>query len=152
MRRSQWPPEGSDEARMCHLLEEVADVIKRMHFPRNGAPADARSAWPEVVRDWHGYGWTQATATVERPTKREIDKASDVIPWLYIIESPQIRKVVFAKALRMGYRRVGAKVGVSHEQARWLHRHGIDKILCVVRKDLTKSAIFDSLAGKLDAA
>ncbi len=150
--RLHWPPEGSDEQRLCFLLGDVAQIIKRTRFPANGAPADARSGWPEVVRDWHGYGWTQATATPEPPTKREIDLAETVIPWLYFVKQPRMRAVVFARALGMGWRRVGDNVGISHETARYLHRHAIDQMLCAVKKDLTISSVFDSLTGKLNAA
>lgn len=152
MKRTHWPPDGSDEARLVSLLEDVAGIIKRMHFPANGAPADARSGMPEIVRDWHGYGWTELSPTPERPTKKELDLAGLIIPWLYVIDQPKIRKVVFAKALGMGYRKAGGEIGMSHQTAAYLHRHGINHILCAVKKDLTKSAIFDRLTGKLDAA
>ncbi len=150
--RRRWPEQGSDEERMCNLLADVAQILKRMRFPANGAPADAKSGWPDVVRDWHGYGWTQATVTREPPTKREIDVAEAVIPWLYLVLQPRMRAIVFARALGMGWRRVGDNVGVSHETARYLHRHAVEQMLCVVKKDLTKSSVFDRITGRLDAA
>ena len=31
------------------------------------------AAWPDVINDWHGYGWTQLGETVLRPTSKQID-------------------------------------------------------------------------------
>lgn len=150
-RRPQWPPEGSDEERLCLLLCDVAQIVRRMKFPQNGAPADARSGWPEVVRDWHGYGWTQLTPTPEPPSNRELDIADTVIPWLYFIKTPTMRKVVFARALNMGWRRVGENCGMSHETARYYHRHAIEQMLGAIKKDLTISGVFDSLTHRMAA-
>jgi hypothetical protein len=32
------------------------------------------AAWPDVIADWHGYGWTQLGETVIRPTSKQIDE------------------------------------------------------------------------------
>ena len=32
------------------------------------------AAWPDVINDWHGYGWTQLGETVLRPTSKQIDE------------------------------------------------------------------------------
>ena len=32
------------------------------------------AAWPDVINDWHDYGWTQMGETVIRPTSKQIDE------------------------------------------------------------------------------
>jgi hypothetical protein len=151
-KRIQWPPEGSDEHALCVLLEDVAQIIKRSPFPKNGRPADARSGMPDVVRDWLGYGWTELEAKPEPPTRSEITLRDTVVPWFYLIKQPLHRKIVFARALGMGWRRVGDVTDRSHEAARYHHRHAVEQMLCGIKKDLTISSVFDTLTRKVDAA
>ena len=65
------------------------------------------AAWPDVINDWHGYGWTQIGETVLRPTSKQIsdyDKALELT-----VSMPEAdRKLVWAVAHSAAFKARGA--------------------------------------------
>ena len=65
------------------------------------------AAWPDVINDWHGYGWTQIGETVLRPTSKQIsnyDRALELT-----VSMPEAdRKLVWAVAHSAAFKARGA--------------------------------------------
>jgi len=65
------------------------------------------SAWPDVVNDWHGYGWTQIGETMLRPTSKQIDNYDRALE--LTVSMPEAdRKLVWAVAHSAAFKARGA--------------------------------------------
>ena len=65
------------------------------------------AAWPDVINDWHGYGWTQLGETVLRPTSKQIDDYDKALGLVVQMPEPD-RRLVWAVASSAAFRRRGA--------------------------------------------
>ena len=68
------------------------------------------SAWPDVVNDWHGYGWTQIGETMLRPTSKQIDNYDRALE--LTVSMPEAdRKLVWGVAHSAAFKARGAPWG-----------------------------------------
>ena len=65
------------------------------------------AAWPDVINDWHGYGWTQLGETVLRPTSKQIDDYDKALGLVMQMPEPD-RRLVWAVASSAAFKRRGA--------------------------------------------
>ena len=65
------------------------------------------AAWPDVINDWHGYGWTQLGETVIRPTSKQIDEYDKAMG--FTVKMPEDdRRLVWAVAHASAFKARGA--------------------------------------------
>ena len=65
------------------------------------------AAWPDVIADWHGYGWTQLGETVIRPTSKQIDEYDKAMG--FTVKMPEDdRRLVWAVAHASAFKARGA--------------------------------------------
>ena len=64
-------------------------------------------AWPDVINDWHGYGWTQIGETVLRPTSKQISNYDRALE-LTVTMPEADRKLVWAVAHSAAFKARGA--------------------------------------------
>ena len=65
------------------------------------------AAWPEVVKDWHGYGWTQIGETILRPTAKQISEYDEALRLTTVMPEDD-RKLVWAVAHSAAFKARGA--------------------------------------------
>ena len=65
------------------------------------------AAWPDVINDWHGYGWTQLGETVLRPTSKQISDYDKALGLVVQMPEPD-RRLVWAVASSAAFKRRGA--------------------------------------------
>lgn len=120
----EWIP---DEAHLRVLLEEAADTLRRL--PR--AIAKPRlGSWPEVVRESVPLIATETTEGRGRlapPTPGAIDRMDVVLVWLLACDS-DARRMVWARACRIPWRRLEDQDGRSHVTLRKVVNRGLDQI------------------------
>lgn len=152
--RRRLIPAPMTREQLIHEMERACRTLRRMKFPKNGAPPKVESALgchlPEPLRDWRQGDWPSDLTRITRepPTMQDIDHHDRWFPLLYKAPEKDRGLVYVRLAYGMGWRRVGSYVGCSHEQARRQFEGAIDIIrLYVVRearrgvtgKDLTLS-------------
>lgn len=114
-------------------LERACRTLRRMKFPRNGAPPSVNwalgSHMPEPLPDRNtAYGSSPERLTRIQPTKDDLDHFDRTWPWM--LKAPEAdRSVVFVRlAFDIGWRRVGKIFGCSHETARYRFNRALDEI------------------------
>lgn len=135
------------------LLQEAVATEAAL-VVRGVRPAPFRCAWPEVVEDaLEAYGWTALDLPSPVPSPRAVSRADLVLAWVPLIPldpprrgrdelwSPHggavLRKLVLGRAITrrrdgepaVSWRRLGQRLGCSHEHARRWHAQGLDRIL-----------------------
>ena len=93
-----------DVNQLHSLFVEAAETDRRL------PPAIRKqkmAAWPDVIADWHGYGWTQSGVTVIRPTSKQIDDYDKAVGLVSRMPEPD-RKLVWAVATSAAFKRRGA--------------------------------------------
>ncbi len=134
-----WTP---DEVRL--RLNEAAQTLRRLPFPRHGAPPrDYRTHWPEVVRTfWEVHNIalqsgeeikTKVTPIDRgeiriRPSPAAIARMDEAIPWLYYILDPRHRRVVFARSLGLGCTRLAKQTGMHRNTIATWYDSGLSTI------------------------
>lgn len=115
-----------DDAALRVSLEEAAATVRAL--PR--AFRSARlTAWPEVVQDTVSLmsasegGRTRPPA----PSPRAIDRMDKVLVWLLACE-PAERRILWARACRIPWRRLEDLDGRSHTTLRQVAGGGLDRI------------------------
>jgi hypothetical protein len=86
-------------------LSEAAWVLRRLPLPKRGKPPQLQAAWPDVVHDWLGYGWSLARAPRLPPTAAEITRLDECLGWLHWLTRDQ-RLIIWARANRWTWRKI----------------------------------------------
>lgn len=107
-------------------LEEAAETLRRL------PPALRRprlTAWPEVVRDSAGLLGPSAEGRVRpaAPTPGAIDRMDRTLTWLLACD-PEARRLVWARACRVPWRKLEDLDGRSHVTLRKIVGRGHDQI------------------------
>jgi hypothetical protein len=131
------------EAYIRLRLQEAVQALRRSQFPerflRRSDPQTGEvplpCVWPDMAREsdelWYASwsGLLPGSRTRMLPTRAEISHMDQVLPWIMFgISDKRYRAAVFLRAWPMGFRRIGQKLGVSHETARRWEREGIGAI------------------------
>lgn len=132
------------------LLSHAARTIRALRASKC-FPAGYQSAMPDVVHHFmDAYGWEQEEETRTPPSKADIDLMDKVLDWYYLVNQPRHRAMLFARSLGLSLRKVGKQTGFSHEKVRYFTEHAAHNMLRAIKKDLTRSAVFDSLRAGLE--
>ncbi|NQW08292.1 MAG: hypothetical protein HQ481_00220 [Alphaproteobacteria bacterium] len=123
-RANVWIP---DEPHLRVLLEEAADTLRRL--PR--AMAKPRlSSWPTVVRESMpliAADTADGRGRLAPPTPGAIDRMDAVLFWLLVCDL-EARRLVWARACCIPWRRLEDQDGRSHMTLRKVVNRGLDQI------------------------
>ena len=152
----RWPYWTEQDVRA--RLVDMAETLKRLRFPVNGAPTKRVTVWPEVLRPyWEEHNNAKElgedvrnTLTRLNASAAQIERMDEVLPWLFYVKDPRHRAVVVLRAMDYSWRRIAERVGIcSHETARYWERAAVTRIAESLnradKKDLTKSGSFDRM-------
>lgn len=140
-----WTPEGIEER-----LKDAMATLRRLPFPKHGAPPQDRSHWPEIVRDAvDRAGWI-IDASPEHLREMEVDRnhtriipsiaqtrdMDEALTWLHLIRDRRHRKIVFARSHRheesgrhmTSYAKLGRVMSVHPVTLKRWYRSGIKAI------------------------
>lgn len=116
-----------DEVRF--RLEEAAETLKAQSLSIRDMPSSRVTAWPDVVHDAIvAYGYAPVRMRPAAPTPAKISRADEAVQWLFWL-SDRERKIVWARACRIPWRRLAAMDGRSHTTLRKIFAGGLDVIL-----------------------
>jgi len=114
------------ETRVKARLKEAAQTLRRLPRERIGA---ALTSWPDVVRqsaEAYGYDKTRVRPIPPRPD--QISRMDETLPWLFALDDAE-RRVVWARASGVPWRKLEQIDGRSHTTLRKLENRGIQRIV-----------------------
>jgi len=110
-------------------LREAADTIRRLRVA-GVWPAGYRSAWPDVIRDfWDVFGYHETEVRSPPPSPRAIGRMDEAMIWLTFVDAPLDRRIVWAKAFKLGNRKVAMITGQSRETVRRRYKRALAGIV-----------------------
>lgn len=118
---------NSDLENTKQRLVEAADALRRLSM--NGTkPSGLRSQWPDVIHKVEeAYGWTDGRVRPARPSPEEITRMDEAIGWLLWLDADQ-RKIVWARSMRMSWRRIEDLDGRSIRTLQNMHLAALQQI------------------------
>ena len=119
---------GPDLENTKRRLVEAADALRRLSM--NGLkPSRLRSQWPDVIHCIEeAYGWTSGPMRPPRPSPGEITRMDEAIGWLLWLNVDE-RKVVWARSMRLSWRRIEDMDGRSIRTLQNIHAAALRRIL-----------------------
>lgn len=123
---SSAPGFPMDDASLRAYLEDAAATLRAL--PRASLKAHLTS-WPEVVRDSVSLlaASEGAKARPAPPHPRAIDRMDEVLSWLLACEEAE-RRILWARACRIPWRKLEALDGRSHMTLRQVAGRGLQKV------------------------
>ena len=131
-------------------LEQAGRTIMLLPMPLNGMPNEARTNWPDILRNAAEIFGMQVFQDSEQrqsdakernairmqATAKQCDQLDKVLEWLWLIEEPKIRAITFARSLRSPWsdrpiaslRDLAKQHNCSREWIRVLHYRGLSAI------------------------
>ncbi len=109
-------------------LTEAADTLYRL--PKVNL-SSRMSSWPEVVRSAAEVAMAAPATHTRRaaPAPDAITRMDRVFTWLLPLSGEE-RRIVWARACGIAWRRLEDIDGRSHVTLRKIHASGVDKIMC----------------------
>ncbi|MEE8124139.1 MAG: DUF6362 family protein [Alphaproteobacteria bacterium] len=136
----------AEEVRM--RLEEAAETLKALRLSLRDVPSRRVTRWPDVVNDAvEAYGYGQAHVRPAAPSPAKISRADEAVQWLFWLSDEQ-RKIVWARACRITWRRLEDLDGRSHSALRKVFGAGIDVILKHLERALSHDESIRLAFGK----
>lgn len=110
-------------------LERAAKTLRLLKV--SGArPAKTRTAFPDVVQAvWETDGDRDQEPKLGPPRAARIDEMDEVIGWLFWIDEPNTRIVLWGRAMGIKTGRIAKRLGVHSETVRRWRRAGLETIL-----------------------
>jgi hypothetical protein len=122
MVKTNWNLENTKQR-----LVEAADALRRLSM-HGIKPSGLRSQWPDVIhRVEEAYGWTVGRVRPPRPSPAEITRMDEAIEWLLWLDADQ-RKVVWARSMRLSWRRIEDMDGRSVRTLQNIHMAALQRI------------------------
>ncbi|UUX51793.1 DUF6362 family protein [Nisaea acidiphila] len=120
-------------------LREAADTLRRL--PR--AHTKPRlAAWPDVVRNSAPYQSAPKRTRPAAPSPAAIDRLDESLHWMFAC-SPEQRRIVWARACGVPWRKLEDIDGRSHVTLRRIEDQGVSAIRDRLRSTIRKRA-FDA--------
>ena len=115
-----------DDASLQAYLEDAAATLRAL--PRDSLKAHLTS-WPEVVRDSVSLlAASDRTRTrPPAPHPRAIDRMDEILSWLLACEEVE-RRILWARACKVPWRKLEALDGRSHTTLRQVAGRGLEKV------------------------
>ena len=118
-----------DEEAVRFFLKEAADTLRRlpstMIRPR-------LSYWPDVVVETSDFIGSGSKIRPAAPRPAAIDRLDSVLEWLLVCDDEE-RRLVWARACRLPWRRLSEMDGRSHMTLRKVEARGVAAILAKLR-------------------
>lgn len=120
-------------------LEEAAKTLVALKLTIRDIPSRQLVRWPEVVQSaLNAYGFTPQRPRVPAPQPAAIDRADETVQWLLWMTAEQ-RRVVWARACKVAWRKLEDLDGRSHTTLRKVRAAGLEAILARLNAPLSKS-------------
>lgn len=128
-----------DAALVIARLDEAGATLMALQVP-GCRPAGYRSAMPAVVCEAvEAYGYTEADARLPAPDGRAIGRMDQALSWVRLIPGDRMvfRRIVLMRMMVrpatgrhvMGWRKIAAVLGCSHEAVRGWHELAVGMIV-----------------------
>lgn len=118
-----------DERRslMERRLRQAAETLRRLRLGSNDRPAQLKAWWPDFVRStWDAYDPKEKPRTrPAAPSPSEIDEMDATLQLLLPLTEAQ-RKVAWARALRISWRRLEDQMGYSISTLKSRYREALN--------------------------
>jgi len=117
-----------DERRnlMEDRVRRAAEVLRRLRLGSNDRPAQLKAWWPDFVRDtYEAYGYEKVRTRPASPSPSEIDEMDATLQLLLPLSEVQ-RRVVWARAVRVPWRRIEDQLAVSVSTLKTRHREALN--------------------------
>ncbi len=125
-------------AEIAARLEEAAKTLVALKLTLRDIPSRQMARWPDVVRcALDAYGFTPQRPRVAAPTPAAIDRADETVAWLLWM-APEQRRIVWARACKIAWRKLEDLDGRSHTTLRKVRAAGLDAILARLNAPLSK--------------
>lgn len=141
----------SQLARIERRLMDAGKTLYMLPLPKDGMPADARAAWPDVLQlFWDLAGPAEEGSVAERQealaqarnyirlcaSAEAVDRLDEVLGWLLMIDVPAHRKTVMARMLThpvserpvYSWKQIAYVLGTSKSAVRHWRARGIHEI------------------------
>ena len=131
-------------------LKEAAATLRLIPVGARDRPRGHLSSMPEPVRDYWDTRNSLHPDEVERfdddenrtrsrPTARRVSRMWEAVMWMYLIQWPRNRNVVWAVASGFSYRKVARVDGRSHSMIRYVWQGACDEIAAALNAELVTS-------------
>lgn len=117
---------GADEVKA--RLREAAQVLRGLSLGNRDFPARLAAAWPDVVRlGMEAHGYVAPSRRPAQPTPAAVSRADEAVLWLLWLDD-EARRVVWARASKIPWRRLEDMDGRSHTTLRRIEAGGLDAL------------------------
>ncbi|MCR9256281.1 MAG: DUF6362 family protein [Alphaproteobacteria bacterium] len=132
------------EKRVKERLKEAAQTLRRL--PRQRLQS-AMTSWPDVVRQSaEAYGFEKASFRPIPPRPDQISRMDEALPWLFSLDA-EIRRIVWARAAGVPWRKLEMMDGRSHTTLRKLENQGVQMIVATLAESDRKNCKKDRNSG-----
>lgn len=131
----------TDALAVFEKIERAAKTLRKMPPV---AVKEKFCNWPEIIRSFYEcYGWNDPDPPRLRPTAKQISEMDQVILWMaWLTQHPGFGKkytmVIWARACRVPWKKIGAKAGYSDRACREWFRLGIYGLVHAAHKGIIK--------------
>ena len=120
-------------------LEEAAKTLVALKLTVRDIPSRQLVRWPDVVRSaLDAFGNGAARTRPPAPSPAAISRADETVAWLLWL-TPEQRRITWARACRIPWRKLEDLDGRSHTTLRKVQAAGLDAILVRLNAPLTKA-------------
>jgi hypothetical protein len=127
---------GADEVKA--RLAEAAVVLRALSLGARDRPLRLVSRWPDVVRQgFDAYGYSSPRLRPPAPSPAAVSRADQSVLWLLWLDGEQ-RRVVWARAMGIAWRRLEDMDGRSHTTLRRVERDAIDVVCRKLNAQLSR--------------
>jgi|SRR5882724_5546869 len=107
-----------------HRLGEAASTLRRLPKPKHGSPAAMQAAWPDIVRRTFHDAPKDLVMRAAVPPAAMITAMDEALRWL-LWDVEIERKILWARACRVSWRRLEDADGRSFMTLRKVHREAL---------------------------
>ncbi len=119
-------------------LAEAAAVLRLLSLSARDRPLRLVSRWPDVVRQgFDAYGYSAPRVGPPAPSPAAVSRADQAVLWLLWLDGEQ-RRIVWARAAGVAWRRLEDMDGRSHTTLRRVEREAIDLVCRKLNMQLSK--------------
>lgn len=140
---------GASEVRA--RLAEAAEVLRALALGPRDRPARLVARWPDVVRQgFEAYGYGPVRVRPLAPSPAAVSRADAAVLWLLWLPAAA-RRVVWARAQRLAWRRIEDLDGRSHTTLRRVEGDAVTEICRRLNADLSPAEAVAAAFGAGEA-
>lgn len=123
-----WMPEEIEQR-----LRSAAQTLRVLPRPKNGSPATMAAAWPDIVRRVFHDAPKDLVMRAAVPPAADITEMDEALQWLHLVNERE-RRILWARACKVSWRRLEDVDGSSHMTLRKVHREALIAIAAQLNK------------------